>query len=426
MSGFGLSTCSADDKRVSSYALTFHDGQNLEQLEQKKICPTRTGDFLKSHEISPDGRKALTASESNFMGVWSLPENLLQELAYYQKSDDMDSKENFQSENCIPDETMMSEVIPLGEAIHDFKWYPHMRTVDPSSCCFVACSRDHPIQLWDSNTGQLRASYVAHNHLDELESSNCVAFNLDGTKIFCGANRMIRCFDLSYPGKECTSMATSRSKKHKSGQKGIISEIRFNPQQTEVYAAGSYSHSIGLYSENQASASKSCLLQISDLEHGVTCLRWSPCGQYLWSGGRKSDSILCFDIRNTCQEVGRISRRLSTNQRMQFSLDLWGNTLATGSEDGDLLIYDTTSFELLQNQSVSNNCLNCVSFHPYSSLLFSTTGQRNFDLDDNDSPIDIEATEKWSELQIHGLVKNSLILQQWQSAFLSPQESSND
>jgi hypothetical protein len=42
-------------------------------------------------------------------------------------------------------------------------------------------------------TGALRGSYVGHNHLDELETSNSVAFSAQGDKIFSGSNRMIRC-----------------------------------------------------------------------------------------------------------------------------------------------------------------------------------------------------------------------------------------
>jgi WD40 repeat protein len=33
---------------------------------------------------------------------------------------------------------------------------------------------------------------------------------------------------------------------------------------------------------------------------------------------------------------------------MFFDLDPWGKYLATGSQDGSVLIYDTSSFELLE------------------------------------------------------------------------------
>jgi WD40 repeat protein len=136
---------------------------------------------------------------------------------------------------------------------------------------------------------------------------------------------------------------------------------------------------------------------------------------------------------------------------MQFALDLWGNTVATGTEDGRVLVYDTQTFEKLHDETVSNNCVNSVSFHPYASMLIATSGQRNFDLPDDDvggdddtkwtsvgsgerdnvsksdkgtlgtsttcSTSNIEGGEKWSELQVYGLHKNAVILKQLYAAY---------
>ena len=53
----------------------------------------------------------------------------------------------------------------------------------------IACAIMHSCIF---TLGQLRGSYLGHNHLDELESSNCVAFNPHGDKIYAGSNRMIK------------------------------------------------------------------------------------------------------------------------------------------------------------------------------------------------------------------------------------------
>ena len=37
--------------------------------------------------------------------------------------------------------------------------------------------------------------------MDELEAANSITFNLAGDKIYAGSNRMIRSFDLCYPGQ---------------------------------------------------------------------------------------------------------------------------------------------------------------------------------------------------------------------------------
>jgi len=54
-------------------------------------------------------------------------------------------------------------------SVHDFDWYPWVREdgappsmlcrptrVAPSTCCFVTCSRDSPLHLWDVSSGTVR------------------------------------------------------------------------------------------------------------------------------------------------------------------------------------------------------------------------------------------------------------------------------
>ena len=46
--------------------------------------------------------------------------------------------------------------------------------------------------------------------------------------------------------------------------------------------------------------------------------------RYLWVGGRNHSDIVCWDLRGTRSEVGRVRRYLATNQRLAFDLDPWG------------------------------------------------------------------------------------------------------
>ena len=43
---------------------------------------------------------------------------------------------------------------------------------------------------------------------DELTSANCVAFNLDGSKIYTGYNKTIRIFESARPGRDFTERST--------------------------------------------------------------------------------------------------------------------------------------------------------------------------------------------------------------------------
>ena len=49
-----------------------------------------------------------------------------------------------------------------------------------------------PVHLWDAVTGASRASYVAHNHLDEPIAALSVAFASDGTRLLAGYKNAIR------------------------------------------------------------------------------------------------------------------------------------------------------------------------------------------------------------------------------------------
>ena len=39
-------------------------------------------------------------------------------------------------------------------------------------------------------------------------SPHCAAFSLDGSKIYCGYNKMVRVFDTSRPGRQCQQRPT--------------------------------------------------------------------------------------------------------------------------------------------------------------------------------------------------------------------------
>ena len=84
------------------------------------------------------------------------------------------------------------------------------------------------------------------------------------------------------------------------GQKGIISCLAFCPDYSGAYAAGSYSSSVGIYVEDQ----RGSVLELPAVA-GVTCMRWSPCGNMLWVGCRRHPDLVCWDIRQTGMELGR-------------------------------------------------------------------------------------------------------------------------
>jgi WD40 repeat protein len=85
------------------------------------------------------------------------------------------------------------------------------------------------------------------------------------------------------------------------GQKGLISCLSFSSTSLGTYAAGSYSKTVGIYSENSGRR----ISLIKNLGFGVTHIKWSPSAETIWIGGRKSSDLLCYDLRMLKTEVGR-------------------------------------------------------------------------------------------------------------------------
>ncbi len=67
------------------------------------------------------------------------------------------------------------------------------------------------------------------------------------------------------------------------------------------------------------------------------CLQalFTPDGNYLFTGARKENDILCWDIRNTSRVVMRLSRLVDTNQHIRFDIDPTGKYLITASQVPD-------------------------------------------------------------------------------------------
>jgi WD40 repeat protein len=139
---------------------------------------------MKSVQFSPDGHHLLSTTESNEAIVCAVSAEAVHLNGFYMPNtpkNDSDSSG-----------LKLEKLIRVGEAIHDAKWYPHMRLDDPSTHCFVTTSRDHPILLWDVASSSVRCSYSGYDHVDELDSAVCLTFNASGDKLYAGYNRMIR------------------------------------------------------------------------------------------------------------------------------------------------------------------------------------------------------------------------------------------
>ncbi|KAJ8389312.1 hypothetical protein AAFF_G00121770 [Aldrovandia affinis] len=318
--------------------------------------------YLKGCKWAPDGSCILSNSADNVLRVYNLPTELY--------SSDWD---------------LLTEMTPVlrmaeGDTIYDYCWYPKMSSLDPDTCFIASSSRDNPVHIWDAFYGDLRATFRPYNHLDELTAAYSLCFSPDGSQLYCGFDKTVRVFYTERPGRDCEERPTMVKKQ---GQSGIISCMGFSPCQS-LYACGSYSRTVGLYS-----CQDGALLALLPSRHhgGLTHLRFSHDGQRLYTGGRKDTEILCWDLRDPGRVLFSLHRSIATNQRIYFDLDPSGQFLLSGNTEGVVYVWDTSSAPpggseaVLQPQlqfQAHTDCTNGVSLHPYMPLLVSSSGQRQF------------------------------------------------
>ncbi|XP_010449051.1 PREDICTED: telomerase Cajal body protein 1-like [Camelina sativa] len=322
--------------------------------------------FLKGLKWSPDGSCFLASSEDNTLSLFYLPQDGGDTNGYGVP---------------IPEEDSYgaSLLINEGESVYDFCWYPYMSVSDPLTCVFATSTRDHPIHLWDSTSGELRCTYRAYDAMDEITAAFSVGFNPGGTKIFAGYNSSIRVFDLHRPGRDFGQYSTLQ--KNKEGQAGILSTLAFSPTNSGMLAVGSYGQTTGIYREDNMEL----LYVLHGQEGGVTHVQFSKDGNYLYTGGRKDPYILCWDMRKSVETVYKLYRATeNTNQRVFFDIEPCGRHLGTGGQDGLVHMYDLQTGNWVSGYQAASDTVNTFSFHPYLPMAATSSGHRRFAIPDDD------------------------------------------
>lgn len=289
-------------------------------------------------------------------------------------------------------------------AVVNFAWYPGASSSNAPAYCFVASVRDCPVKLLDASDGRLRASYPIVDHRERFIAPHSLAFNLTADKLYCGFEDAIEIFDIQQPG-EGDRLPTTPSKKSKDGLKGIISSIAFSSSY-DYYAIGSLTPSsqamdnIALYSESNQAA----IMPIGGAysQSGVTQLKFNPTRPHiLYAAFRRHDAIYAWDLRSDTSVPVKVfrtipdSRKILTNQKIEFDIDCAGRWLSVGDQNGCISIFDLgDSDELDSEQSLAialqnigpkmtfnahGDVVGCVAFQPLHSNLLSASGSRHFD-----------------------------------------------
>lgn len=352
---------------------------------------TSPGDFLKSAKWSPTGDRIVTCSEE--LGTMRL---------YHCPGD-----RTIEPDLELRDDS--SRIVCKTESVYDYAWYPLSNAALENSSLLVVSSRERPLQLWDVCNSSLRASYRAFDHVGCLSTANSVCFSSDSSKLIAGYDSCIRVFPIDCPGTTYSEFSTKPRKRelHDASTKGastadspyycvrgIISSIVADPTQYEVVACGSFSGDIFVFD----AATLNPVLQLgvksfssytlpgieSDAHAGITQLKYSPCGRFLFCAFRRHNALQCYDLRNPTEPLWTVERISNTNQRIAFDVDAFGARLVSGSLDGRMRLFDLTSptpseisTPLNSEPTYPYDTINCAQFHPIvPSFVCYTTGQR--------------------------------------------------
>lgn len=211
------------------------------------------------------------------------------------------------------------------EHVRDCAWLP-------SRPAFACAALDQPVHLRDGFDGRRLASYAAADRgTGRPLSAVAVAFSPDGRRLLAGYRGGTRVFDVDRPGGESELRAGD-------GPREVVSAL---DACGSVYAEATYGGRVAVRAVSDGA--RVCEL-LGAPDRGVTQVLFAPDGVRLFAGGRRGADIVCWDVRHTRSELGRVTRACAGAQRLQFSLSPGdGRYLATGSDAGGAVVYDLLS-----------------------------------------------------------------------------------
>lgn len=306
-----------------TYRIRFDPNLNLiNHLTSDHIPSNLANNLFRLAKWSSDGTTILTEAEDRTVRLFMMPSD----------PNPSDSQPTWKS----------NRDFPMADALLSTSWFPYSSRNDPSRYCFATAVKDHPIQLLDAHDGRIRASYPIVDHRERVVAPHSMLFSRDGSTLYAGYDSAIEIFDVSRPGEPGERFKTVPSRKSKDGQRGIISTLALDHSHQGLLAAGSYSGQIALYDTSSNELTPVIVFNSTETS-GLTQVQFHPQNhQVMFSASRKSNRILCWDLRYGATYFHCFERPGRTNQKVYFDVDWTGASLLTGGTDGKIRSYGLT------------------------------------------------------------------------------------
>ena len=306
-------------------------------------------------------------------------------------------------------------IISSSESVYATSLYPGFQLQDPSTALVLSSIRDHPIRLNSAFDSSLVSSYsLVNENTEAFICPHSLLFTPDGSRFIAGSDCLISVFDIARPGSAPIALLpTITNKRRKTmgggvGMKGIVSALAVEPS-SSILAVGTFTGHVGLYNDRGEGDTIGIFSLTGSQGHrsiggrGVTQIKWSPCGKYLYVSERMSSGVLIYDIRDTGQLLGWLEgREAMTNQRLGIDVfglgDGDGHEIWAGGTDGIIKVWmNPHQREAAQAPSwnwrghegewvllrpavwvadVSTDAITSTQVHPTGSVVATCSGQR--------------------------------------------------
>ncbi|RAR09394.1 WD40 repeat-like protein [Stemphylium lycopersici] len=326
------------------------EGSSDSDISEPNLQNVRHTSCIQEAQLSPDGSCILTSDYDRAFSV-------------YPVSTDTPSQDSVR--HLTPYASFRS-----ANPIWSFAVNPLFNLQDATSTTVLVSRRDSYITLhnalWDTSPSynaeesqppttspvdisNTLASYKLINSLTEAVTAPIsLTFSHDGAHFFGGSQDKIVIFDMQDTDKPIHTIPTIPARRNKlkgggRGFKGYISALSLSSPSTTSHdgllAAGSWTRHVGIYDPvsgtnithlalpgTTTAATSGVKLRNENLKHvmgdGVSSLKWSPCGQYLYVAERNSDVLLIYDVRNFSLSLAYCTgRKALTKQKLGF--DIW-------------------------------------------------------------------------------------------------------